>query len=472
MSVFIVGFYVLLVLCAVLLFFTRSTVQYAKDAQFSRFQRVYLVVYLLAVAGDWLQGPYVYALYQSYGMTSHDIEILFVAGFGSSLLFGTVVGSVADKYGRRFNCILYGVLYGLSCVTKHFNNFHILMVGRLLGGIATSILYSAFESWLIYEHRKHNFADDLLGILFSNAVLGNSIVAIVAGLVSQQFADRFGFVAPFDLSLLLMVIMCSLLVLTWSENYGDATAKPIESFKRAVTVLRSNQKVLCLGLVQSLFEGAMYTFVLEWTPALDATVPTKAPPASRVGVSPGNLDDHDGDGHRGTIPHGYIFASFMVSIMIGSSLFKLLMKSSQPESFMRPVLLVAGVSLVTPILFAGNQLIIFVGFLVFETCVGVFWPAMSTMRGKHVPEESRATIMNFFRIPLNLIVVVILTQSLPMLVIFRCCVIFLLIAAVAQHYLHRQTLHSTLPNSAAGPPSPTVATGDKERLMNSNDLDA
>ena len=28
------------------------------------------------------------------------------------------------------------------------------MVGRLLGGIATSILYSAFESWLIYEHNK------------------------------------------------------------------------------------------------------------------------------------------------------------------------------------------------------------------------------------------------------------------------------------------------------------------------------
>ena len=37
---------------------------------------------------------------------------------------------------------------------QHFNDFWILMVGRLLGGIATSILYSAFESWLIYEHNK------------------------------------------------------------------------------------------------------------------------------------------------------------------------------------------------------------------------------------------------------------------------------------------------------------------------------
>ncbi len=37
---------------------------------------------------------------------------------------------------------------------QHFNDFWILMVGRLLGGIATSILYSAFESWLVYEHNK------------------------------------------------------------------------------------------------------------------------------------------------------------------------------------------------------------------------------------------------------------------------------------------------------------------------------
>ena len=68
--------------------------------------------------GDWLQGPHVYALYESYNMTKHDIEILFIAGFGSSMLFGTIVGSFADKYGRKFNCILYGITYGVGCITK------------------------------------------------------------------------------------------------------------------------------------------------------------------------------------------------------------------------------------------------------------------------------------------------------------------------------------------------------------------
>ena len=41
-----------------------------------------------------------------------------------------------------------------------------------------------------------------------------------------------------------------------------------------------------------------------------------------------------------------------------------------------------------PFCFFQNQLFIFSGFLVFETCVGIFWPALSTMRGKYVPEAS------------------------------------------------------------------------------------
>lgn len=55
------------------------------------------MLFFFYIAGDWLQGPYVYALYESYGMSTHDIEVLFVAGFGSSMLFGTFIGSVADK---------------------------------------------------------------------------------------------------------------------------------------------------------------------------------------------------------------------------------------------------------------------------------------------------------------------------------------------------------------------------------------
>ena len=52
---------------------------------------------MVYAAGDWLQGPYVYALYQHYGFDRGAIGSLFIAGFGSSMVFGTLVGSLADK---------------------------------------------------------------------------------------------------------------------------------------------------------------------------------------------------------------------------------------------------------------------------------------------------------------------------------------------------------------------------------------
>ena len=48
--------------------------------QFKAFQRTYLTVYLLMMAGDWLQGPYMYALYDAYGFKHEEIAALFVAG--------------------------------------------------------------------------------------------------------------------------------------------------------------------------------------------------------------------------------------------------------------------------------------------------------------------------------------------------------------------------------------------------------
>ena len=43
-----------------------------------------------------------------------------------------------------------------------------------------------------------------------------------------------------------------------------------------------------------------------------------------------------------------------------------------------------------------------------QVMVGIFWPSMMTMRAHYVPEDLRSTIINCFRIPLNLFVCIIL----------------------------------------------------------------
>jgi Na+/melibiose symporter-like transporter len=90
----------------------------ASKEKWKKLLRRYLIVYLTATLSDWLQGPYVYALYDAYGYPQHDIAVLFVAGFGSSMIFGSFVGGMADWGGRRAFVILFSIVYAFSCLTK------------------------------------------------------------------------------------------------------------------------------------------------------------------------------------------------------------------------------------------------------------------------------------------------------------------------------------------------------------------
>lgn len=375
------------------------------SAEFFSFRTNYLVVYSMAMAGDWLQGPYVYRLYEHYGFDRGDIGRLFIAGFGSSMIFGTIVGGLADKHGRRRAALLYCASYAFGCVTKHFNSFWILFLGRVFCGIATSLLYSVFESWLVAEHTRRGFDTEWLGGIFSQSVfLGNGLMAIVSGLVGHALVETASLppVAPFDAAFIVLVVAAIIILMTWTENFGDAGSKApaIEGFQRAAKLILSEPKIALLGAMQALFEGSMYTFVFLWTPALSS-----------------------GGEH---IPHGMIFACFMVASMAGSALAgKLLAQGHhcKVEKYMQLVFVVSAACLFVPVLYHREEVafgtdatdglswegkIQLAAFCAFEACVGVFWPSMMTMRSSYVPEEMRATIINFFRIPLNLFVCMVL----------------------------------------------------------------
>lgn len=385
----------------------------SSNAAFGQFQRLFLFVYLIMMSADWMQGPYVYRLYEHYGFTREDNGMLFIAGFGSSLIFGTWAGPMADKYGRKLNCMMYGVTYALSCATKHFNNFQILMVGRLLGGIATSILWSAFESWMVSEHLT-KFDPSWIGGTFSMMITLNGLVAIGSGFLAQWSVDIVGHpVAPFDLSAIFLVVGTVVIYFTWSENHGDTKNNMWEQMQEGVKLIREKRTVLFVGLSQSLFEGAMYTFVFMWTPALA------------------------GEGSsRKSVPHGLIFSSFMIASSLGGTIFGFLESKMSLPAMMRSVFLGAAGMMAVPMMTSESSYIM-LSFLGFEIMVGMFWPCIGTLRAQHIPEETRATITNLFRVPLNIIVCVVLVYQGGMTVssVFSFCTVFHLMAAAAAHML-------------------------------------
>ena len=210
MEPLIFGSFVILAFVALIFHFmakqTDDQKKSVSNANFVSFQRSFFLVYFMALLGDWLQGPYVYKLYSYYGYPESQVSsrqivimwgqlflfpisknwqpfylfqiaVLYVAGFASSVLFGTMTGPMADILGRKKIALLFCVLYSFCCLTKLSSEFYMLLIGRLFGGISTSMLFSTFESWYVYEHtERHGFPSEWIGITFSTATLWNGKV--------------------------------------------------------------------------------------------------------------------------------------------------------------------------------------------------------------------------------------------------------------------------------------------------------
>ena len=405
--------------------------------KFRSFQTNYLVIFMLAMFSDWLQGPYVYELYVSYGFTQSEIAELFVCGFGSSMIIGTIVGGLADKIGRKSMCIMYSVCYIAACFTKMVPEYWTLMVGRFLSGVSTSLLFSVFESWMVCEHNRQGFDGIQLGNTFAYATFGNGFVAVIAGLVANKAADYYGFVAPFIVAIIPLFVVSIMIFFSWSENYGNQQLNVSSSLSKGFSFIANDSRIAALGMGQSCFEGAMYTFVFMWTPAL------KTLEESAAEISGTIL------GQSTSQYLGLIFAVFMVCVMIGSSLFKHF--SSKKENLYKIPLvthLVAFLSTGMTALFIDNKTVVYVMFLFFETTVGLFYPSYGVIKSEKIPEEIRSSVMSIFRIPLNAFVVILLLKIkfLSPQTVFIICSISHAIALLCYLYFYLGTKIGNIPS--------------------------
>jgi len=320
---------------------------------------------------------------------------------------------------RKKLAIYFGFIYGLSCLLKLFPNFQILLIGRILAGIATSLLFSVFEAWMVHEHFKRNFPTELLGNTFSVAILGNGVVAILSGIIASFVSVSFGYVSPFIISLVILLISSLIVYLTWTENYGDSDVSLQEVFRSAILSLNEDWRIPVLGINQSLFEASMYVFVFMWTPMLEEQFEVFND--TTLGL------------------HGLTFANFMVMIMLGSSIFSYFEKKMLIEQIYFYTLLISAVTFFLISVFSSGSLY-YGGFMVFEICCGLHFTCTGTLRSKYIKEEVRSTVMNLFRLPLNILVCVVLLtiKSLSNQTVFLVCSIWLSTATVGQYVLYNR----------------------------------
>lgn len=366
---------------------------------FNHFRRQYITVYLFIMLADWMQGTHMYTLYLSYGV---NISALFLTGFLSGAIFAPFLGSAVDKFGRKRSCIVYCVLEIIINSLEHSTNFQLLLLGRVLGGISTNLLFSAFESWMTTEHRKKGFPEAWLARTYSAASIGNGFVAVMAGIVAQVLEDNFGQIGPFQGAIALTALSL-ILILQWDENYGEehvgdaSEASLYQQFKDGWKATLTDSCIWRIGLTQSLSEGAMYTFVFMWVPTLLSMEP------------------------EGGVPTGCVFSSLMIAVTVGGLLFRplesfvtnyLASDSNVSEISASLVYVLASASMAVPAFClsnassSGNCFVnILISFVVVEMCVGLFMPVAGTLRSKFVPDSLQGGILNIFRLPLNAVVV-------------------------------------------------------------------
>jgi MFS transporter, MFS domain-containing protein family, molybdate-anion transporter len=268
---------------------------------------------------------------------------------------------------------------------------------------------------MVHEHHERGFPEEWISLTFARASAGNGAVAIVAGVSASMARDAFGPVAPFDTSLLILVIGTICITTMWTENYGNSKIELGATLSHAWETLISDDKIWMLGVIQSTFEGAMYIWVFMWTPALQST------------------SDYE-------ILHGWVFATMMICVLIGSTLVRHLCEAGYTvQDFALYVFAAAAVAMFTSAMVAQHTVRLCC-FFVFEACVGMFWPCLATQRSQFVPEDVRATVMNFFRMPLNVMVVTVLynVAQMPQSTVFIICTVLLVTAAIVQHILIRR----------------------------------
>ena len=386
------------------------------NPNFVAFQNSYFKVYFPALMAEWLQGPYLYKLYSHYGFIDTQIAIIYVCGFASSVVFGTSAGYFASAFGRKKACVVFTLLYSLCCITKLSRNYAILIFGRILGGISTSLLFTAFDAWYLYEHTQtHSFPSEWVAATFAKATLYNSVISVVAGILANTITEwmRFGPVAPFVLAIPFLITAGILIQLTWDENYGGKQLKVIQPCMESLRYIVTNNRVMLIGTVTSLFESAMYIFVFLWTPVLDRT-------------------------HHYP-PLGIVFSCFMLCVTLGSFLFNFTIKHGiRPSSVVILTVIVASLANIGAAFASANHpRTSFLMFVILELACGVYFPAMGWLRQRILPEAHHAGIINWFRVPLNAIAAVVLMllhdthSSHGISAIFALCSILLAIAGIA-----------------------------------------
>ena len=351
----------------------------------------YLVAFVLTRSAMWAKAPYLYTLFMTvHKFTMAEIGILYLIDAVSALIFGPITGQLADKYGRRMFCHCYNFSIILNLLLRMQGSRFLAYVAQVVTGFGAGLICTTFEAWVVSESEKefdgfHREDERFRKRLFKNSNVLDAAVSIITSGICAIIYSFMGIYAPFWISIALSLLASIVIAVLWDENkpLANSTQSTGAQLKEAFSELKK-VNVLCIGLIEGIAMGILNIYLFSWTPILKQSTP-------------------------GGMNVGFIYTSMVLTMIIGTKSYEVLIVYCNFDYYMSITgcLFIQGFLLFITY-FDDRFLARLIYLSLFSGTTGFYSPLNSIIKSNILIDKYRALLMNLFRIPLNIYVIIVL----------------------------------------------------------------
>ena len=349
----------------------------------------YLLAYLLARAAMWAKAPYIYTLFMSVHKFSFvEIGRLYLVDAVSALIFGPITGQLADKYGRKKFCRFYNYSVLINIILRLLGDRLTAYLAQIVTGFGSGLINTTFEAWVVSESDREFMgyskeAERFRRKLFVKANLYDEIISILILIICAVVYSYLGIYAPFVISFTFSLLSLLVIAKNWKENALSKSETIMAQMKGALREFKKGE-VLGIGLIEGIVMACLNMFLFSWTPILKQS--------TSGGMNP-----------------GFIFTSMVLTMIVGTKLCKLLIVYLYCDYFISITgcLFLQGIFLILTY-YKDSFLERLIFLCAFDGLIGFYNPVNSVLKSKILVEKYRALLMNLFRVPLNIYVIIVL----------------------------------------------------------------
>jgi hypothetical protein len=349
--------------------------------EFQNFQTGFIGGYSIIILCELIASASFYHTFLSLHLSLEQITKLYLTTVVSTII-SQVLNEIFDIGARRDKCVLSAILYSVSMFSMFFGgHYEMLLMGRMIYGMAQALQQSAFENYAVHEHASRGFPEDWLSHTFTILTHTMALIAALSGIVGQVAATfgQFGCVA---VTSVLFASAAVFMMVAWEKDVNMPRFMMsgfIFNFNHAISALRTNRQMFLLVVISSLCETSIIIFTFYWAPWLT------------------DLSTEE-DRH---LPYEILFATFVATSMIGNYLFQIFVSGKGQQQSQGNGSGGMGVEQIFQILLicssasyflgavASTRLVAFIMSLIVQACIGMYWPSIGYLRGRIIPSDLR-----------------------------------------------------------------------------------